>query len=77
MNCIEYVTEERFKELKKLYPKAKYVHSSEFPESESLIFLFVEKRFAVTIKHEIEPPYFTPEEEKKLEEESKQRNKSI
>jgi hypothetical protein len=66
MNCIEYVTEERFKELRKLYPKAKYVYNSEFPESESLIFLFVDKRFAVTIKHEIEPPYFTEEQEKEL-----------
>lgn len=70
MNCIEYVTEERFKELRKLYPKAKYEHSNEFPETESLIFLFVNKRFAVTIKHEIEPPYFTDEEEKQFEKEA-------
>ena len=54
MNCIEYVTKEVFDELRKKYPNAKYEYNHEFPETESLIFLFVDKRFAVTIKHEIE-----------------------
>lgn len=53
VNCIEYVTKERFDELRKLYPNAKYELSYEWGKSESLIFLFVDKRFAVTIKCEL------------------------
>lgn len=51
---VQYVSKKRFNELRKLYPNAQYEYNHEFPETESLIFRFLNKRFAVTIKHEIE-----------------------
>ena len=54
VQIIEYVTKERFDELRKLYPKANYSHSFEWGSSECLTFLFVDKRLAVVIKCELD-----------------------
>ena len=54
VNCIEYVDKKQFDFLRKQYPNAKYELDHEFPETETLIFVFVSKRFAVTIKCEVE-----------------------
>ena len=54
VNVVEYVNKEQFDKLRKRYPRAKYELDHVFPVTESLIFLFVPFRLAVTIKHELE-----------------------
>jgi Flp pilus assembly protein TadB len=70
VNAIEYVDKETFNKLREEFRSitkeiktgrdwesnavVKYEYNHEFPETESLIFLFVNRKFAVTIKHEIE-----------------------